>query len=114
MVVTSLRIVPSADKRSDLLELLRSVQGPIQAHPDCRACRLYEEDGAEQSVLLWERWASRAAFHHHVRSPIFQRILAAIELSSQPPEVGVYEVSSAGGLEVIEELRQHAPSTPVN
>src|SRR5215813_13115917 len=100
-----LRLFPSRDERRHLLTILRSVQGPIQAQPHCRSCRIYEEDGFEQSVLYLERWDSGPDFERHVRSELYRRILAAVELSSKPPEITFDYASGTKGMELIEALR---------
>jgi quinol monooxygenase YgiN len=112
VVISTLRILPLAKQRRETLEILRSVQGPTLVHPGCMACRVYAEDGPGQAILLLEEWASAAAFHEHVRSDMYRRILAALDLSSQPPEVCVHHVSTTEGLELIQELRTRCGDAP--
>ncbi len=91
-----------------MLEVLHSVQGPIQAGPGCLACGIYTEETPEQAILLVERWESAAALEEHVRSGLYRRILAAIELSSRQPEVSFDDVRATKGMELIEQLRGYS------
>ena len=105
MVVGTLRIPLSADRRAQVLEVLRSIQGPVLAQPGCTGCHIYEEQSPEEAVVLVERWESEAALEAHIRSESYRRILGAIELSGGPPEVRFEHVSASEGMELIERLR---------
>jgi quinol monooxygenase YgiN len=110
MVVGTLRIPLSADRRSQVLEVLRSIQGPVLAQPGCTGCVIYEEQSPEDAVVLVERWDSEAALEAHIRSESYRRILGAIELSGGPPEVRFEHVSASEGMELIERLRNFDPA----
>ncbi len=58
MIVGTLRILPAPDRRAEILEVFRTVQGPILAQPGCTACDIYEEQSPERAVVLVERWES--------------------------------------------------------
>lgn len=103
-------MVPLPAQRVEVLELLRSIQGPTQAYPGCLTCRIYEEDNGDHGILLIEQWTSSAAFFEQVRSDLYRRILAAIELSSRPPEVCVHHISRTDGLDLIQQLRSRDES----
>ena len=105
MIVGTLRILPPPDRRAEVLEILRSVQGPVLAHPGCAACHIYEEQGPEQAVVLVEMWESHAALETHIRSDAYRRVLGAIELSGGPPEVCFDYVSATEGMDLIERSR---------
>jgi len=105
MIVGTLRIQPSPTRRPEVLEILRSIQGPVASDPGCAACHVYEEDGPDHAILLIERWTSRSALEAHLRSENYRRILGALELSGSPPEVRFDHVSSSEGLELVERTR---------
>ena len=108
MVISTLRLFPLREERRQLLAILRSVQGPIQAQPHCQSCRIYEEDGFEDAVLYVERWDSESEFERHVSSELYMRILAAVEFSHKPPEIVFDYVSATRAMDLIESLR-HKP-----
>ena len=106
MIVGTLRILPAPDRRADILEVFRAVQGPVLAQPGCVACHIYEEQGPEPAVVLIQRWESQSALEAHLRSETYRRILGAIELSGTPPEVQFDYVSATNGMDLIERSRK--------
>ena len=111
MIVGTLRLVPAPDRRAEVLEVLRAIQGPAMAQPGCVACHIYEEQGSEPAVVLVERWESQAALEAHLRSEPYRRILGAVELSGGPPEVCFDFVASSEGMELIERSRTPGGTT---
>jgi quinol monooxygenase YgiN len=111
MIVGTLRILPALDRRAEVLEVFRAIQGPVLAQPGCTACHIYEEQGPEPAVVLVERWESQAALEAHLRSETYRRILGAVELSGGPPEVCFDYVSSSEGMDLIERSRTPGGTT---
>jgi quinol monooxygenase YgiN len=105
MVVGTLRIPLIPARRSTVLEVLRSIEGPVVAQPGCAGFHIYEEQSPESALVLVERWETESAFEEHIRSEAYRRVLAALELSGKPPEVLFEHVSSSEGMELIERLR---------
>jgi quinol monooxygenase YgiN len=92
-------------QRRQVLNILRSVQGPTQVKPHCVAARLFEEDGYDESILYVECWDSEEEFERHVRSDLYRRILEAMELSRQAPELNFHRVTATQGIERVAALR---------
>ena len=111
MIVGTLRILPAPDRRAEILEVLRAIQGPVGAQPGCVACHIYEEPGPARAIVLVERWESQAALEAHLRSETYRRILGALELSGGPPDVCFDFVSSSEGMELIERSRTPGGTT---
>ena len=105
MIVGTLRILPAPDRRAQVLEVFRAIQGPVLAQPGCRGCHIYEEQGPEPAVLLVERWESQETLEAHLRSETYRRILGAIELSGAPPEIRFESVLATEGMDLIERSR---------
>jgi quinol monooxygenase YgiN len=105
MVIGTLSILPPPDRRVDVLEILRSIQGPVTTQGGCTGCHIYEEDGPEAVIVLVERWDTEAALEAHLRSEHFRHLLGALELSARPPEVRFDHVSGSEGMELIERVR---------
>jgi quinol monooxygenase YgiN len=106
VVISTIRLFPPRDQRRHLLAVLRSVQGPTQAQPRCKECRIYEEDGYDEAVLYFESWDSESDLERHVRSDLYQRVLAAIELSRTLPEIQFHYVSETKGIDLVQALRK--------
>lgn len=105
MVISLLRLFPVREQRRQLLALLRSLQGPTQAQPHCRTCRLYEEDGADEALLYLEEWDSKQELERHVRSAAYRRLLEAMDLSRACPELSFHLVTETHGMELVQSLR---------
>ena len=105
MIIGTVRIVPACDRRGEVVEVLRAVQGPLLAQRGCLECNIYDEHGPEGAVVLVERWGSQEALEAHLRSETFRRILGAIELSGGPPQIQFDYVSASDGMGLIERSR---------
>ena len=112
MIVGTLRIQPSAGRRRDVVDVLRSLQGPVLAQPGCAAFCIYEEQSPEGAIVLLERWESEETLQAHLRSEAYRRILGAIELSGAPPEICFDHVSASEGMDLVERSRNRPSGTP--
>lgn len=107
MLLSLITIHPVPGDESKVLDVLDSVQGLIAANADCRDCLFTAVFGPGKSICYMERWRTREALDRHLRSPLYCRVLEAIELSRTPPKVEFYEIISLGGLDLIESVRLH-------
>jgi len=114
VILSKFRLFPAPEKRRQVLAALRSVQGPTQAEPSCSASQVYEEDGPDSAILYVEEWDSESEFRDHVRSELYRRVLAAIDLSKSAPEFGIYQVSNVQGLELIQQMRESGGKAPAS
>jgi quinol monooxygenase YgiN len=105
MIIGTVRILPPPDRHSAVLEVLRSVQGPVRAQAGCVTCDILDERGPEAAIVLLERWETAEALEAHLRSEAYARILGAVELSGSQPDIRFEHVSASEGLELVERLR---------
>jgi quinol monooxygenase YgiN len=114
VVFSIIRLYPSGKQRSEVIDLLRSVQDLTRPMPGCLGCWLSEEDFSHNHIGYVEQWESEEALHNHLRSDLYRRVLAAMELSRQPPEVSFYHASEKQGFELVEAVRSchSSSSTP--
>jgi quinol monooxygenase YgiN len=105
MITASVRIDPMPDKRQAVIEVLLSVRNMTRLKPSCINCEIYEEHGDGQKILYIEKWRTREAMYQHIRSKLYLRVLNAIELSSEAPEICIHEDSETTGIELIEAIR---------
>jgi quinol monooxygenase YgiN len=105
MIICLLKIIPRTDHRQEVLDLLKSVQGPTEVRSECMECSVFEEKDREERILYLEQWSSRKAFEEHILSSLFTRVLSAMELADEPPEISFFELAHARGLEFVETLR---------
>jgi quinol monooxygenase YgiN len=69
------------------------------------AAQVYVEDGHDGAILYMEVWDSEPEFCEHVRSELYRRVLAAIDISKSEPELCFYRVSTVQGLELVDQIR---------
>jgi quinol monooxygenase YgiN len=99
-----LRIVPRPGKRDQILEILQSVTGPALAEPGCAACEIAAGAG-DDSLLFIEEWKSEADLACHLRSKLYDRVLAAVEEAASAPRLLFVDLGTARGLDLVRELR---------
>ena len=111
MFLSLVRIVPIPEKRDRILEMLVSVARQARLIHGCTGCTVCEESGNGKAILYLERWASREALQRHVRSGLYIRVLHAMDLAAEPPEVSFFEISGEKGWNLIQELREQEEET---
>ena len=105
MLVVILRIKVASRHRSEIVDLIRPIIGPTEAQPGCLYNRLYCETDDDDSLVLLQEWRSQDDVDEFIRSDHFKRLLAAMDLASQRPEISFNRVSSKAGLELVEKIR---------
>lgn len=109
MFLAIVKIFPRPESEQCLLELLGSMKGPLSGISDCLGCSIAIEENNGKEICYTEQWKSREALEIHLRSALYARLLEALEISKIAPEVGFYEMTGVGGLELIEDLRTNHP-----
>jgi quinol monooxygenase YgiN len=88
------------------MELLHSAAGPIRAKRGCRSCRV-ENDLSEAGLIRYtEEWDAGEAFGRNVRSQDFWRVLVALDLCTEEPEVMICDVAAFFGIDTLKALRE--------
>lgn len=108
MVFSTIRLFPAAKDRAQVIELLRSVQDLVRPNPGCIGSWVSEEDYLQNQIRYTEQWEGEDALQEHIRSDLYLRILAALEISKQQPDVKFYCCAETKGLEFIEAARRRA------
>lgn len=105
MTIFILKIIPRKGKRQEIISLLDSVENHAQLKGRCLECSHFEQRGEEGRILYMEHWHSSQELEQHIQSSIYLRILTAMELAAEAPQINFYEVSETKGLELVESLR---------
>ena len=105
MIIASLRLSVPPEKKDEILRTLRMVMGPTLAHLKCISCSLYQDFEDEKIVSFVQEWESQEALDEYIRSDAYRKILAVMELASEPPEIKFVESLKTNGMELIEEIR---------
>ncbi len=105
MVHATIRILISAKRRGEVLEILTSLAERARFEPGCIACRVYQDVEVEPVIMLDQLWKSKEDLEGHLRSEEFRRVLLLLEMSPEPPEIRFDEISCSTGVETIEKAR---------
>jgi quinol monooxygenase YgiN len=105
MIIVSLRIRVSHEKRKDFMNSARLILGPTRIQPGCISCRLYQDLDEPDAVFLVEEWESRKNLDRHFNSDQYRIILSLMEASDQFPDIKISTVSKTEGLEAIDAVR---------
>lgn len=105
MFLSVVKIYPPPGFEQTILDVLESMKGPVATLADCLGCSVTVEVGEDGAIFYREKWRTREALDRHLRSPLYGRVLEAMECSRMPPEVEFYEVIGVGGLEMVERAR---------
>lgn len=105
MYLSIVKIDVRPGQEHTVMDVLESVKGPALSMAGCLGCSVSIEGNLEGSVCYLERWKDFESLALHLRSPLYTRVLAAMELSRTPPVVEFFEVINTGGLELVEEAR---------
>jgi quinol monooxygenase YgiN len=109
LIVFSLQITAPDERRTVLLRTLAAMLGPTRVAPGCLEARLYSDLDPRKTVLLVEDWDSREQFERNLDSAKLNAIVAAIELSSEPPVVRIDTVERREGMDVLTPFRAICP-----
>ncbi len=93
----------------DAVRLLLSVRWSIRAKRGCRGCEVGVAAADAGLVHYREEWESEEAFHRHVRSDEFRRVLIALDMCCEEPRVVVGNLSGHTGMSHILRLRENPP-----
>ena len=79
--------------------------GPLAAQPGCTICRVLADVRDEGLLSLQVGWDTEENLERHIRSDLFWKVLALMEISSRRPEIRFHTISRTEGLETIERIR---------
>ena len=105
MFISFIKLLPQPDKRQAMIDILKNLEALTRGKPDCKCCCVYEQLNDTKAILYLEQWQNREALERHVQSSMYMRLLTAMELSGEAPEIQFYGVSETMGMELIEALR---------
>ncbi len=103
-MVATVRIPTTPERLEEIIATLRSVVGPTLANSSCKECSVVADVIEVRYVVFRERWTSFQAFERHARSKLYQRVLVALDMASEPPEVRFECMGRTWGLDLLKDL----------
>ena len=105
MILSIIKIYPAAGYAPAVIDVLESMKAALGAIAECTGCSVAFETGEDGAIVYTEVWSSQEAHENHLCSPIFSRVLEAMEFSRKRPVIEFFIVTESGGMEVIERAR---------
>src|SRR5438045_6261274 len=93
VVFSIMKIFVPAERRGEAVEMLRGIQGRLEICAEHLGSSIQDRNQPNSHILYAEQWATEEALYEHIRSFLYRRVLAVIELSNRTPEVSFYFVS---------------------
>ena len=101
MIVSTIRMVAEPHPKEEILEILFSVKGPAEAKPGCVRCCIYQDLENEKVIVYEEIWRKEEYLYNHICSSHYYKILAAVDLADEPPDIAFNTISNIGRMELI-------------
>jgi quinol monooxygenase YgiN len=108
----NMRIVAPPDRRAEIIQVFRSLMGPLEANPACTECRLYQQHEKENSLAFVEEWRSREDLERHMQTDDYRALLSLLDLSLEPPEVRLQTIDDTQGMELLAAIRGGGENYP--
>lgn len=106
MIRFSLSVLVAPSSRDDFLTAVRARLEPTRVLLGCLGCWLYADVEHADAFTLIEEWTSQSELDRYLGSDACKTLIAAMELSRQPPLIRFDEIAHRAGIEVIESARR--------
>ncbi len=101
MVTVLLKISSAPKRRREILQAIRPVLAPARVQPGCTSSLLCQDLENPNQLILVQEWNSQSELQNHFRSKDFKRILAAMEMADERPEMIFHIGGKTAGLEFV-------------
>lgn len=105
MIISLLKLKPIPENQNAVLDILRFVKDRLMLRRGCLESVIYQECDPDPLILYLEHWQSKEDLNRHIQSSVYLRVLNAMDLCREKPEILFYDVSDTKGMEWIEALR---------
>ncbi len=109
MIHSTIRMLIPSRKRHEVLGFLNAVVERCKFEAGCISCRLYQGVEVEHLVLLEHLWEKEEDLERHLQSDEYRKVLLAIDMALEPPEIRFETISRTTGFETIKKARKIAP-----
>ena len=89
ITVFTMRVIAPPALRSQLVNSLGALLEPTRVQPGCLGCCLYSDNDDPQAIMLTEEWSSLIELERYLDSDVRKTLIAALELSIEPPLVQI-------------------------
>ena len=101
VLVTTTHVTIRPERRKEFFQTIAPLTERIRREKGCVNYRLYEEAGAENSLLLVEEWEAEARWNEHRNGENFAVLLGLVTVLSITDKIDFKLLSQIGGNEEI-------------
>ena len=105
MVDATIKMSVPPDKRTEVLQTIKTLIGPIRGEPGCMSCYYCVDAEEEHTVIFKQEWQTNEDLAAHLRSDHFSVLLGLMKLLSIEPEIMFSTIASREGAEAITKAR---------
>jgi quinol monooxygenase YgiN len=105
MMIAILDMTLPKAHEAETIRTLRAFWDSTIALPGCIGGGVFQELGCPEAALYVEMWQEEAQLEAHIRSRDYERLLAVMETSAEPPALRFEFVVETRGLAWVEQLR---------
>lgn len=87
-------------------DIFSSVPERACSQKGCLMYFLYQETNKSESFVLLEQWKSLKDLSRFVRSDEYRRVLFAMDLCKEMPQIQFFKAHLEGGMEILEKIRK--------
>ena len=114
MIISFLKLKPIPEKHQAILDILGYVKERLQMKRGCLESNIFQECDRDPMILYLEAWQSRMDMDRHIESDVYLRVLNAMDLCREKPDISFHEVSETKGMDWIAALRLKDEGLSVN
>ena len=100
------KLKTAPERKKDLFEALQFIQRQVQLKQECMSCRIFKAIDDQTVFLYIEQWKTRDAMEYHIKSSLYSKVLAIMELATIPPEISFHHIKSSESIDLISRLRK--------
>ncbi len=108
MIDVTIRMSVPADKRTEVLQTIKTLLGPMRHETGCLSCHCCIDAEAEQIIVFRQEWQTKKDLAAHLRSDHFSILLGAMKLLATEPEIRFRTIIATAGAEAITAARKAA------
>jgi quinol monooxygenase YgiN len=105
MIIATIKMKSITEKRSELLQTLRSMTKQIQELEGCKSCNFYQDVENENNFSVIEEWETQEHMDNHLKSDMFSALIGVKSLLVEPVDVNIKAVSYTAGMEAVNKAR---------
>lgn len=93
----------TARSSESISDVLRLITNRTMYMPGCIRCSAWHNKETSE-VMVMEQWETKGEMDNYITSPLYLRMLEALELSAEKPFIQFCDCENPRGLDLVEEV----------